>query len=83
MTQDHCLLYVVKVTAGSSLTVIHHVRARLEGLVALQDQLLELRQRCGAAGAKDQCGVLQRLEVDGAVTAPEAEHSHVGRSHGN
>jgi len=26
---------------------------------------------------------LQHLEVNGAVTAPEAEHSHVGRSHGH
>ncbi|QKZ07288.1 MULTISPECIES: Cd(II)/Pb(II)-responsive transcriptional regulator [Pseudomonas] len=62
---------------------IHHVRARIEGLQALQSQLLELRQRCGTAGSSDQCGILQRLEVNGAVTAPEAEHSHVGRSHGH
>ncbi|WP_277960491.1 Cd(II)/Pb(II)-responsive transcriptional regulator [Pseudomonas sp. RIT-To-2] len=62
---------------------IHHVRARIDGLVALQAQLLELRQRCGTAGSNDQCGILQRLEVNGAVTAPEAEHSHVGRSHGH
>jgi len=62
---------------------IHHVRARIDGLVALQAQLLELRQRCGSAGSNDQCGILQRLEVNGAVTAPEAEHSHVGRSHGH
>jgi Cd(II)/Pb(II)-responsive transcriptional regulator len=62
---------------------IHHVRARIDGLVALQSQLLELRQRCGTVGDNDQCGILQRLEVNGAVTAPEAEHSHVGRSHGH
>ncbi|WAH59121.1 Cd(II)/Pb(II)-responsive transcriptional regulator [Pseudomonas silvicola] len=62
---------------------IHHVRARIDGLLALQAQLLELRQRCGSAGSNDQCGILQRLEVNGAVTAPEAEHSHVGRSHGH
>ena len=27
--------------------------------------------------------ILQRLETNGAVTVPEAEHSHVGRSHGH
>jgi Cd(II)/Pb(II)-responsive transcriptional regulator len=62
---------------------IHHVKARIDGLMALQAQLLELRQRCRSVSANDQCGILQRLEVNGAVTAPEAEHSHVGRSHGH
>lgn len=62
---------------------IQHVSARIEGLLALQQQLLELRQRCGSEAADDPCGILQRLEVTGAVTLPEAEHSHVGRSHGH
>ncbi|MDE1168429.1 MAG: Cd(II)/Pb(II)-responsive transcriptional regulator [Pseudomonas sp.] len=62
---------------------IHHVKARIDGLIALQTQLLELRQRCSSVSVNDQCGILQRLEVNGAVTAPETEHSHVGRSHGH
>jgi DNA-binding transcriptional MerR regulator len=59
---------------------IHHVKARIDGLLALQEQLLDLRQRCGGG---EQCGILQRLEVSGSVQASEAEHSHVGRSHGH
>ena len=59
---------------------IHHVKARIDGLLALQEQLLDLRQRCGGG---DQCGILQRLEVSGSVQASEAEPSHVGRSHGH
>jgi Cd(II)/Pb(II)-responsive transcriptional regulator len=62
---------------------IQHVSARIEGLMALQQQLMELRQRCGSEADEDPCGILQRLEVTGAVTLPEAEHSHVGRSHGH
>ncbi|MNH09560.1 HTH-type transcriptional regulator ZntR [compost metagenome] len=60
---------------------IQHVNARIEGLQALQAQLLELRQHCHPKEV--QCSILQHLEVNGAVTAPEAEHSHVGRSHGH
>ncbi|MGH8466857.1 MAG: Cd(II)/Pb(II)-responsive transcriptional regulator [Pseudomonas sp.] len=60
---------------------IQHVNARIEGLQALQAQLLELRQHCHSKEV--QCSILQHLEVNGAVTAPEAEHSHVGRSHGH
>ena len=59
---------------------IHHVKARIDGLLALQVQLLDLRQRCGGG---DHCGILQQLEVSGSVAASEAEHSHVGRSHGH
>ncbi|NBA97899.1 Cd(II)/Pb(II)-responsive transcriptional regulator [Pseudomonas sp. R5(2019)] len=62
---------------------IHHVKARIDGLMALQQQLLELRQRCSAPNHVDQCAILQQLEVSGGVTAPETEHSHVGRSHGH
>ncbi|WP_422422017.1 Cd(II)/Pb(II)-responsive transcriptional regulator [Pseudomonas sp. GZD-222] len=60
---------------------IQHVNARIDGLQALQAQLLELRQHCHSKEV--QCSILQHLEVNGAVTAPEAEHSHVGRSHGH
>ena len=61
---------------------IQHVKARIDGLLALQTQLIDLRHRCGEGPDLDQCGILQRLEVSGAV-APEVEHSHVGRSHGH
>ncbi|KEY86129.1 cadmium resistance transcriptional regulator CadR [Pseudomonas sp. P1B16] len=60
---------------------IAHVQARIDGLVALQEQLMELRQRCNAQG--NECAILQQLEVNGAVSLPEGEHSHVGRSHGH
>ena len=62
---------------------IHHVKARVDSLLALQAQLLDLRQRCGEGPEKDQCAILQRLEVSGSVAAPEGEPSHVGRSHGH
>jgi Cd(II)/Pb(II)-responsive transcriptional regulator len=62
---------------------IQHVKARIDGLLALQTQLLDLRQRCGEGPEADQCGILQRLEVSGGVVATEVEHSHVGRSHGH
>ncbi|MGH8379797.1 Cd(II)/Pb(II)-responsive transcriptional regulator [Pseudomonas sp.] len=60
---------------------IQHVNARIDGLQALQAQLLELRQHCHSKEV--QCSILQHLEINGAVTTPEAEHSHVGRSHGH
>ncbi|KTC64123.1 Cd(II)/Pb(II)-responsive transcriptional regulator [Pseudomonas fluorescens ABAC62] len=59
---------------------IQHVKARIDGLLALQEQLLDLRQRCGGG---DHCGILQRLEISGGVATSEAEPSHVGRSHGH
>ena len=62
---------------------IHHVRARIEGLLALQAQLLDLRQRCSEGPGSEHCGILQRLEVSGGVVATEVEPSHVGRSHGH
>jgi Cd(II)/Pb(II)-responsive transcriptional regulator len=62
---------------------IHHVKARIDGLVALQEQLVALRQKCRGSDTDEHCAILQRLEVSGAVTAPDAEHSHVGRSHGH
>ena len=62
---------------------IQHVKARIDGLLALQTQLLDLRQRCGAGPEGEHCAILQRLEVSGSVSAPEGEPSHVGRSHGH
>lgn len=62
---------------------IHHVKARIDGLVALQEQLVALRQKCRGSDTDEHCAILQRLEVSGAVTASDAEHSHVGRSHGH
>ncbi|WP_213878412.1 Cd(II)/Pb(II)-responsive transcriptional regulator [Pseudomonas sp. dw_358] len=62
---------------------IEHVKLRIEGLTALQTQLLELRDKCAAAGTEETCGIIQQLEISGAVTAPGGEHSHVGRSHGH
>ncbi len=62
---------------------IQHVKARIDGLLALQEQLVDLRQRCTPQTHIDQCAILQQLEVNGGVSAPEAEHSHVGRSHGH
>jgi hypothetical protein len=61
---------------------IHHVKARIDGLLALQAQLLDLRQRCGEGPDIDQCGILQRLEVSGGV-AGQRLSIHVGRSHGH
>jgi Cd(II)/Pb(II)-responsive transcriptional regulator len=61
---------------------IEHVNARVASLQVLQQQLVDLRRRC-ADGAANQCGILERLEVTGAVAAPEGEPSHVGRSHGH
>ncbi|KTC57172.1 Cd(II)/Pb(II)-responsive transcriptional regulator [Pseudomonas putida] len=62
---------------------IHHVEARIDGLVALQEQLVALRKKCHGGTAEEHCAILQRLEISGAVTVPDAEHSHVGRSHGH
>ncbi|MGO2285540.1 Cd(II)/Pb(II)-responsive transcriptional regulator [Pseudomonas lundensis] len=62
---------------------IQHVKTRINGLLALQTQLLDLRQRCSEGPEGEPCGILQQLEVSGAVSAPEGELSHVGRSHGH
>jgi Cd(II)/Pb(II)-responsive transcriptional regulator len=61
---------------------IEHVNARVASLQLLQQQLLDLRQRC-RDGAADHCGILERLEVTGAVALPDGDPSHVGRSHGH
>ena len=62
---------------------IHHVKARIDSLLALQAQLLDLRQHCGEGPNAEHCGILQQLEVSGSVSAPHGEPSHVGRSHGH
>lgn len=61
---------------------IQHVNTRVASLQALQEQLVDLRQRC-SEGAPDHCGILDRLEISGSVVAADVEHSHVGRSHGH
>ncbi|EGH43637.1 MerR family transcriptional regulator [Pseudomonas syringae pv. pisi str. 1704B] len=61
---------------------IEHVNARVASLQALQEKLLDLRRRC-SDGKTEHCAILERLEVTGAVAAPEGEPSHVGRSHGH
>jgi Cd(II)/Pb(II)-responsive transcriptional regulator len=60
---------------------IEHVSIRLQSLTQLREQLLELRHRCRSASDVDHCGILQELEISGAVQSDEAE-THVGRSHG-
>ena len=62
---------------------IQHVKARIDGLLVLQAQLLDLRQRCGEGPDIEQCGILQGREVSGSVVPSETEPSHVGRSHGH
>lgn len=62
---------------------IDHVRARITGLLALEAQLVTLRERCHASATTAHCGILERLEVNGAVELPASEPSHVGRSHGH
>ena len=61
---------------------IQHVNARVASLQALQEQLVDLRQRCSQA-APDHCAILERLEVSGSMVTTDVEHSHVGRSHGH
>ena len=58
---------------------IEHVQARIDGLMALQAQLVELRRRCRAENGH--CAILERLEVPRAVIVPDTEHSHIGNSH--
>lgn len=60
---------------------IQHVQARVASLQTLQEQLLELRQRCAAAQEVEHCPILQQLQVSGGVGALADDDSHVGRSH--
>jgi len=61
---------------------IEHVQARVTSLMALQQQLVELRHRCVTKQGMDKCGILQKLTVSGGVSAlPEHGQTHVGKSH--
>ena len=61
---------------------IEHVQARVTSLMALQQQLIELRHRCVAEQGMDKCGILQKLTVSGGVsTLPDDGQAHVGKSH--
>ncbi len=61
---------------------IRHVQARIASLLGLQQQLVELRQRCAAGRDVEQCGILQQLGSTPVSAAGPAQHSHVGKSHG-
>lgn len=66
---------------------IGHVSRRIKELRSLERELKELRQRCGAARAADQCGILAGLAEaaqDPAASTPAAkEHSHLRSVHGH
>ncbi|MBE7374067.1 Cd(II)/Pb(II)-responsive transcriptional regulator [Pseudomonas lopnurensis] len=63
---------------------ISHVQARIASLLALREELLDLRRCCVTADDGQPCGILQQLNLSGAVSLPEQEPpSHVGRSHGH
>ncbi|MEH6493804.1 Cd(II)/Pb(II)-responsive transcriptional regulator [Halopseudomonas sp.] len=61
---------------------IDHVSSRLQSLTQLREQLIELRHRCRSASDGGHCGIIQQLEVSGAVQ-PSEQDSHVARSHGH
>ncbi|WP_061240133.1 Cd(II)/Pb(II)-responsive transcriptional regulator [Ectopseudomonas composti] len=61
---------------------IEHVEARINSLLALRDQLTELRDRCNGPQEAEDCGILRQLNVSGGVQAlPDDGHTHVGKSH--
>ncbi|WOD11682.1 Cd(II)/Pb(II)-responsive transcriptional regulator [Halopseudomonas pelagia] len=61
---------------------IQHVHSRITSLLALHQQLVDLRQRCASERGVDECGILQRLNTTGGVSTPgEDDHTHVGKSH--
>ena len=61
---------------------IEHVQARIDSLLALRDQLSELRDRCNGTQEAEDCGILRQLNVSGGVQPlPDAGHTHVGKSH--
>ncbi|PTS86120.1 Cd(II)/Pb(II)-responsive transcriptional regulator [Pseudomonas sp. HMWF032] len=61
---------------------IRHVQARVTSLLALQQQLIDLRHRCASEQGVEACGILQQLNSSGGVSAlPDDGHSHVGKSH--
>lgn len=61
---------------------IEHVQARIDSLMALRDQLSELRDRCHGPKEAEDCGILRQLNVSGGVQPrPDDDHTHVGKSH--
>ena len=61
---------------------IEHVEARINSLLALRDQLAELRDRCNGPQEAEDCGILRQLNVSGGVQPlPDDGHTHVGKSH--
>ncbi|WAJ37179.1 Cd(II)/Pb(II)-responsive transcriptional regulator [Pseudomonas sp. GOM7] len=61
---------------------IEHVQARIDSLLALRDQLSELRDRCNGPQEAEDCGILRQLNVSGGVQPlPDDNHTHVGKSH--
>lgn len=61
---------------------IEHVQARIDSLMALRDQLSELRDRCHGPKEAEGCGIIRQLNVSGGVQPlPDDGHTHVGKSH--
>lgn len=61
---------------------IEHVQARIDSLLALRDQLSELRDRCNGPKEAEDCGIIRQLNVSGGVQPlPDGGHTHVGKSH--
>ncbi|MGH8436982.1 MAG: Cd(II)/Pb(II)-responsive transcriptional regulator [Pseudomonas sp.] len=61
---------------------IKHVETRVTSLLALQQQLIELRHQCSSRRGVDKCGILQQLTSSGGVQAlPDDSHTHLGKSH--
>lgn len=61
---------------------IEHVEAWITSLLALRDQLTELRDRCNSPQESEDCGILRQLNVSGGVQPlPDDGHTHVGKSH--
>lgn len=60
---------------------IQHVQTRISSLQELQQQILELRQRCASGQDVQQCGILQQLNSTTVNACTDAGQSHVGKSH--
>ena len=61
---------------------IEHVEARISSLMALREQLSELRERCHSTQEAEDCGILRQLNASGGVQPlPDDGHTHVGKSH--
>jgi len=59
---------------------IGHVSQRIKELRALEKQLKELRQRCGATRGVEQCGILAGLSEAAQVPTPAAKDDNHLRS---